>query len=117
VITRHCQPADRRMSAQGPEREEEVPEPVASEAVRRSGELIPTAGALCILLDTTQAQPQPPTSARLPITAAPPTPTGHDSRDNSDLSGVFFTRRTDSCHPFGWRPRAGFLSSRIGGVG
>ncbi len=109
MTTRRSQPADRRLSAQHPERIEAVPRPVASEAVR--------SGAIYILRETTQAQPQAPTSARLPITAAHRTPTDHDSRDNSDLFRVFFTRRTDICHPAGWRPLAASMSSRGGGEG
>jgi hypothetical protein len=106
VTTRRRQPADRSLSAQRPKRVERVAEPVALETVRKGGRLAPTTGALDVLPDATPAQPRPPTAAPFPVSTGQIAAADHDSDKNSDLSSVFFTRSTDSCHPFGWRPPA-----------
>ena len=81
--------------------------------------LDPTSVHAQIIIDSnpTHIQPRPPFPSAHLATSPCPGPLHHHLPDKANLTDSFFTRRTDICHPAGWRPLAASMSSRGGGEG
>ena len=90
----------------------------AADAGRDAAALDPTSVHAQIIIDSNPIHIQ-----RFPFPAADlatgpcPTPLHHNLANKANLTDSFFTRRTDICHPAGWRPLAASMSSRGGGEG